>query len=424
MKVLVIGSGGREHALVDALRRSSKVNQIYAAPGNGGIGDMAECVPIKVDDIKGLKDFALKNNIDWTVVGPELPLTLGLIDELQKSGLKTFGVNKDSAQLEGSKNFSKQLLKKYNIPTAAFEVFENEKNALKYVNESSFPIVIKADGLAAGKGVYICQDLEQAQQALAEIFVNRKFGDAGNQVVIEDYLEGKEISAFAFSDGVHVIPLIYAQDYKKIYEGDQGPNTGGMGSYTPVSFMNEDLQNTVLETILKPTIESLKQEGILYQGILYAGLMIDQNDHAKVLEFNVRFGDPEAQVLLPLLDTDIIDIFEAIESKSLDKLNLKWKNKSAVCVVLASQGYPGNYETGFQIIGLEQAASLEGLTVFHAGTKSDNDDIFTAGGRVINVVAAKDTLKEAYDTVYMAVELIQFKNKVFRSDIALREINK
>ncbi len=422
MKVLVIGGGGREHSLVDAIHRSKKVTKIYAAPGNGGISELAECISLKVDDIEGIKSFVLEKAIDWTVIGPELPLTLGLADELRRSNLKCFGVNKDAAQLEGSKAFSKRLLIKNNIPTASYKEFTDYQNALKALESASFPIVIKADGLAAGKGVFICNNRDEASEALKAIFLDRNFGDSGDRVVIEDYLEGKEISAFAFSDGETVVPLIYAQDYKKAYEKDQGPNTGGMGSYTPVSFMTPELQDKVFHTVLKPTIEALKEEGIIYKGILYAGLMIQDSD-IRVLEFNVRFGDPEAQVILPLLKTDIIDIFSGIESGKLGELKLEWENKSAVCVVLASEGYPGAYEMSHPISGLDKVRDLKGITLYHAGTKRENSGIISSGGRVLNVVAVNDSLREAYDTVYKAVDLIRFDNKYFRKDIALRELS-
>ncbi len=422
MNVLVIGGGGREHALVDAIHCSEKVKKIYAAPGNGGISELAECVPLKVNDIKGIKSFILEKAIDWTVIGPELPLTLGLADELRSFNLKCFGVNKDAAQLEGSKAFSKRLLAKYNIPTASYKEFTDYQNALKYLESTLFPVVIKADGLAAGKGVFICNSQSEASEALKAIFIDRNFGDSGDRVVIEEYLEGQEISAFAFSDGETVVPLIYAQDYKKAYEKDRGPNTGGMGSYTPVSFMTPELQDKIFHTVLKSTIEALKEEGIIYRGILYAGLMIQGND-IRVLEFNVRFGDPEAQVILPLLKTDIIDIFNAIESGNLGKLKLEWENKSAVCVVLASEGYPGTYDTAYPITGLDKARSLKGVTIYHAGTKRSNNGIESSGGRVINVVAVHDSLREAYDSVYKAVDLIRFDNKYFRKDIASRELN-
>ncbi|MDH5681056.1 MAG: phosphoribosylamine--glycine ligase [Spirochaetota bacterium] len=421
MKVLVIGSGGREHALVDAISRSDQVSEIFIAPGNGGTTESATAVSIKVDDIASLKKFAEENAIDWTVVGPELPLTLGLVDEFHAAGLKTFGVNRDSAKLEGSKAFSKAILTKYKIPTASYKELHDYQDAKAHVEERSYPLVVKADGLAAGKGVYICQNPEEAHEALTEIFISRRFGDAGNSVVIEDFLDGREISAFAFSDGESVIPLIYAQDYKKIYENDKGPNTGGMGSYTPVSFMTEDFQNEIYENILTTTIQALRCEGITYRGILYAGLMIDKGV-PKVLEYNVRFGDPEAQVILPLLKTDILDVFRAIHEGTLKNLRLEWHNKSAVCVVLASDGYPDSFDTGYPISGLDKAGAMDGLTVYHAGTKKSGDDILSTGGRVLNVVALKDTLREAVDTVYQGVSLIDFQNKYYRKDIAQKEL--
>ncbi len=422
MKVFVIGSGGREHALIDTITRSKRVSKIYAAPGNGGISSSVSCVDIKVDDIDKLKTFAINNKIDWVVIGPEYPLTLGLSDELRKAGIKTFGVSKQASMLEASKSFAKGILKKYKIPSAGYEVFDSYDNAIAYISNITFPTVIKANGLAAGKGVYICHNLDEAKTALNDIFIIKKFSTAGDKVVIEDFLIGKEISAFAFTDGNSVIPLIYAQDYKKIYDNDKGPNTGGMGCYTPVSFMTKELQNKVLKTVLEPTIRAMNSEGILYQGILYAGLMIDNYNNIKVLEFNVRFGDPEAQVILTLLNSDIIGIFEAIHNKTLHKEKIIWQNKKAICVVLASKGYPGSYTTGYPISGLSDCNKIEGIKILHAGTKKDNNNIITSGGRVLNVVAIGDSFENIYKNVYKAVDTIKFDNKVFRRDIAYREL--
>lgn len=421
MKILVIGAGGREHALVDCISKSQKVSKIYAAPGNAGIAEQAECIDLAVDNIEGILSFCKSENIDRVVIGPELPLTLGLSDELLKENIKVFGVNKEAAQLEGSKAFTKEFLEKYNIPTAKYKEFKKIEDAKSYIESISYPTVIKADGLAAGKGVYICQNKDQADSALKEIFLDRKFGESGDKIIIEDFLDGWEISAFAFSDGNTALPLIYAQDYKKIYEGDKGSNTGGMGSYTPVSMMTEELQNKIYNEILKKTIDSLKAEGIEYQGILFAGLMIKDNE-AKVLEFNVRFGDPETQVILPLLETDIIDVFGAIDNKNLEYINLEWSSKKAICVVLASEGYPESYEKGFTINGFDEAKELEGLTIYHAGTMFKDNDIVTAGGRVLNIVSLNDTLEKAHNNVYIATELVQFQGKYYRKDIAGKEI--
>ncbi len=422
MNILVVGSGGREHALVHAIHRSNRVKKIFSAPGNVGMQNIAECIPISIDDIHGIKDFSLKNNIEWVVIGPELPLTLGLTDELNKVGIKTFGVNRDSAKLEGSKAFSKKILTKYNILTAHYKDFQDYQQAKEYVENIKHPVVVKVDGLAAGKGVYICQNPQESLSALEEIFINKKFGKSGDLVVIEEYLIGKEISAFAFSDGKNVLPLIYAQDFKKIYEGDQGANTGGMGSYTPVSFMKDDLKDKVYHQVLKPTIDALKSEGIMYKGILYAGLMID-GENIKVLEYNVRFGDPETQVILPLLKTDITHIFEAIYFENLNELKLEWYNKSAICVVIASKGYPADFKTGFPISGLDSKDLSKDITIYHAGTKQDGTKIINSGGRVLNIVAVKDTLKEAYTEVYKAIELVNFENMYYRRDIAKKELN-
>lgn len=422
MKVLVVGAGGREHALVDSITRSNRVSKLYAVPGNAGISEQADCIDLAVDNIDGIIKLCKEKHIDRVVIGPELPLTLGLADELLKENIKVFGVNQQAAQLEGSKTFTKEFLEKYDIPTAQYKEFTQFDDAQHHLDHLNYPTVIKADGLAAGKGVYICQSKDQAQSALKEIFLDRKFGDSGNKIIIEEFLEGWEISAFAFCDGKTALPLIYAQDYKKIYEDDKGPNTGGMGSYTPVSMMTEELQNKIYNTILKKTIDSLKTEGIEYKGILFAGLMIKDNE-PKVLEFNVRFGDPETQVILPLLKTDILDVFDAIDEGKLDSLKLDWSNKKAICVVLASEGYPGSYEKGKTIKGLHEAEELEGLTIYHAGTKLEGDQVVTAGGRVLNLVAVHDDLQKAHNNVYIASELVQFQGKYYRKDIAAKEIN-
>lgn len=395
MKVLVIGGGGREHAIVHKLSKSPKVDKIYCAPGNAGIAALAECVDIKAGDVEKLKEFTLQNNIDLTVVGPEMPLVQGIVDEFEKEGLKIFGPKKDAAAIEGSKYFTKQLLHKYNIPTGRFKAFEKYQDALKFLKETWHPVVMKADGLAQGKGVFIVENFIEAKEVLDLMMKKKIFGTAGDTVIIEEMLFGKEASVFAFTDGKAIVPMVSAMDYKKIYEEDKGPNTGGMGSIAPNPYFDDKLLKEVMDKILKPVINALQKEGIVYKGVLYAGLMLTK-EGPKVLEFNARFGDPETQVVLPLLKTDLVDIIEAIIEEKLDKIHIEWENKEAVCVVAASHGYPREYQTGFEITGLED---VKGAFVYHAGTALKEGKIVTAGGRVLAVTAIGDSYKEARDKV-------------------------
>lgn len=430
MKILVVGSGGREHALVWKISQSPLVQKIYCAPGNGGIGKQAECIDIKADDINGLKNFALKEKIDLTVVGPEIVLVKGIVDEFEKTGLKIFGPNKKASQLEGSKVFSKNLMKKYGIPTAEFRVFENSKEAISYVipylEKKKGPIVVKADGLAAGKGVVICKTEDEALDSIIAIMEDKIFGDAGKKIVIEECLEGEEASVLAFVDGENIKLLPSSQDHKRIHDGDTGPNTGGMGAYSPAPIVSEGLLSIIERDIIGKTIEGLKKEGIVYKGILYAGLMI-KDGKINVLEFNVRFGDPETQAILPRIETDIIQLIMATIDGSLDKVDCKLKKESCVCVVLASRGYPGSYQKGKIINGLDKAENLNNTVIFHAGTKKlDNGDIVTDGGRVLGVSALGKGIKEAIDNAYYAVSSINFENMCYRKDIgkkALKDIN-
>ncbi len=384
MKVLVVGGGGREHALVWKISQSPKVTKIYAAPGNAGIAGLAECAPIKAEDIPGLLAFAKSKAIDLTIVGPEGPLSMGIVDEFTKAGLRVFGPSRKAAEIEASKRFSKDLMKKYHIPTAEYGVFTDKTAAAAYVREKGAPIVVKADGLAAGKGVVVAETVEEALKALDLIMTEKAFGTAGDRVVIEECLKGEEASFMAFSDGKTVVPMASSQDHKRVFDADKGPNTGGMGAYSPAPVVTKKLERKVMETIMIPTVRAMEKEGRLFKGVLYAGLMI-QNDEAKVLEFNARFGDPETQPIMMRLDTDLIEIIEAILDERLATLEIKWKPESAVCVVMASGGYPGNYEKGKEITGLEKAAKLQGVMVFHAGTALKNGKVVTDGGRVLGV---------------------------------------
>jgi phosphoribosylamine--glycine ligase len=421
MKILVIGSGGREHALVWKISQSPKVSKIFCAPGNAGISHLVQCVDIGEDNMVGLANFAQKMKIDLTIVGPELPLSRGMVDEFDKLGLKIFGPNQKATQIESSKVFSKYLMKKYNIPSANYAVFQDIKKAFDYVKQQAFPLVIKADGLAAGKGVFIVKGIKQAKEALDSLMKKKIFGDAGEYVVIEEFLEGEEISVLAFSDGKTVVPMVSSQDHKKIFNKDKGPNTGGMGAYSPVPFYNDLSRKIVLQKILKPTIEGLKTEGREYKGVLYAGLILTK-EGPKVLEFNARFGDPETQVVLPRLETDLIEIFNAVIEGNLHKINLKWKDNAVVCVVIASGGYPGKYQKGKVIDGLKSLEEMKNIIAFHAGTKFQDGKVVTSGGRVLGITAWADTIFKAKEKAYEGVEKIYFEEMYYRKDIALKGI--
>lgn len=419
MKILVVGSGGREHTLTWKIKQNPLVDEIYCAPGNAGISKFANCVDISVEDIKGLADFALNKKIDLTVVGPEAPLTLGIVDEFENRGLKIFGPSKKAAQLEGSKIFSKELMKKYGIPTAKYRVFDNPKEAKDFINEIGTPVVIKADGLAAGKGVIIAQTEEEAEAGVRRIMQDREFGSAGDRIVVEECLGGREVSILAFTDGETVIPMVSSQDHKRVYDNDKGPNTGGMGAFAPSPFYTPELAQVIERDVLQKTVEAMKKEGCLYKGVLYAGLMLT-SEGAKVLEYNCRFGDPETQVVLPLLETDLIHIMEAVIEDRLDEIEIKWQDKKAVCVVMASGGYPMGYDKGFEIKGLEVAEKLDGIYIFHAGTAMKNGRTVTSGGRVLGVTALGDELKSAAEKAYTGVEKICFEGAHYRKDIGSR----
>ncbi len=421
MKVLVVGSGGREHAMVWKLSQSAQVEQIYCAPGNGGIAGMAECVAIAADDVHGLVAFATDNNIELTLVGPEVSLTLGIVDAFQEKGLRIFGPGQKAAALEGSKVFMKDILAKYNIPSARYATFTDREQALSYLDEIGAPIVVKADGLAAGKGVIVCQEVSGAQDAIELIMTEKAFGDAGNEVIIEEFLPGEEASFIAFTDGKTVLPLPTSQDHKAAYEGDTGPNTGGMGAYSPAPVVTADLHKQVMEQVMLPTIKGLAAEGRPYKGMLYAGLMI-KNGQAKVLEFNCRFGDPEAQPLLMRLNNDLVDVVNAVIDGTLEDITLDIDPRPTVCVVMAAGGYPGSYEKGAVISGLEK--STDDVFVFHAGTAKKGDDITSVGGRVLGVTAIGDDLQSAIDKAYKVVDQISWKDCYFRRDIGQKALRR
>ncbi|HHU31419.1 MAG: phosphoribosylamine--glycine ligase [Zhaonellaceae bacterium] len=415
MKVLIIGSGGREHALVWKIAQSPKVTKIYCAPGNAGINNLAECVPIEADDLVGLLEFALAKKIDLTIVGPEVPLVLGIVDLFQRHSLAIFGPRAKAAAIEGSKSFAKELMDKYQIPTAKYGCFEEPQLAKSYIQVNGTPCVIKADGLAAGKGVVVATNLEEAFEAVDRLMNGGVPGTAGNKIVVEEFLQGQEVSVMALSDGKTVKPLAWAKDHKRAYEGEQGPNTGGMGTISPPPSYSEELAQLVTEKILQPTIDALATEGTLFQGVLFAGLMLTK-DGPKVLEFNARFGDPETQVVLMRLENDLVEIIESVLQGNLSAIDLTWKEEAAVCVVLVSDGYPGKYEKGLEIKGLDTVRE-DGLEVFHAGTVLQEGKIVTAGGRVLGVTALAGDISKAAQRAYAAAEKIDYPNKRCRGDI-------
>lgn len=421
MKVLVIGSGGREHALVWKIRQSPKVREVYCAPGNAGIAKLAQCVNIKPEDIQRLKKFSYEKAIDLTVVGPELPLMLGIVDEFERNGLRIFGPSKEAAQIEGSKAFAKTFMQKYGIPTAPFEIFSDPEKAKVFASKKGGKVVVKADGLAAGKGAIPCKSESQAHEAIQEILVGKIFGKAGDRIVIEDLLEGEEASFMALTDGNSFIPLATSQDHKPLYDGDRGPNTGGMGSYSPTPFITEEVQKTILNQIITPTIQGLKEEGKKFKGILYAGLMITK-EGPKVLEFNGRFGDPEAQPVLMRMKSDLTDLLEAAVEEELEGNEILWDERTSCCVVMASKGYPEKYEKGFEIKGLEEAERMEDVCVFHAGTGEKGGKILTDGGRVLGVTALGQDLKKAISRSYEAVAKICWDGVYFRTDIGKKAL--
>ena len=423
MQVLVIGGGGREHTLVWKLAQSKKVTKLYAAPGNPGMKDLAECVDLDVTDLNGLADWAEKHAIDLTVVGPEAPLVAGIVDVFKARGLTIFGPSAKAAEIEGSKIFSKELMQKYGVPTAFFKVCDNLKDAKAFVEEKGAPIVIKADGLAAGKGVVVAMTKDEALEALDEMMGDHKFGAAGNRVVIEEFMDGEEASLLAFTDGKTIVPMLAAQDHKRVNDGDQGPNTGGMGAYCPAPVMTDALKEKTVKTVLRPIVDALAKEGRPYSGCLYAGLMI-KGDSVKVVEFNARFGDPETQVVLPLLKSDLAEIMMACANGTLRPDMVEWSDKAAVCVVMASGGYPVSYKKGLPITGLKAAGEMKDVVVFHAGTREEDGKILTNGGRVLGVTAVADDIPSAQQKAYDAVEKIHFDGAHYRQDIAWRALRR
>ncbi|MFH1587961.1 MAG: phosphoribosylamine--glycine ligase [Candidatus Diapherotrites archaeon] len=427
MKILVVGSGGREHALCWKIRQSSLCEKVYCAPGNAGTGELAENIPIKEYDIYRLLEFALKEKIDLTVVGPEAWLEQGIVDLFEENKLKIFGASKQAGQIETSKVFSKKLMQEAGIPTAEFESFAEIEKAKKYIekkfNEGIKKIVVKASGLAAGKGVILCYSKEEAIKAIEEIMQKKSFGEAGNKVVIEEFLEGEESSFLAFCDGNTAKPMVSSQDHKAIFDGDKGPNTGGMGAYSPAPVMTKELEKKTMQEVINPAMNKMKEKKYPFKGVLYAGLMIKENE-IKVIEFNARFGDPEIQAIIPRMESDLIEVMLACIEGKLNETEIKWKKDAACCVVIASGGYPGKYEKGKEIFGLKEANSIENVTVFHAGTKKENEKILTNGGRVLGVTGLGSNIKESIKNAYKGVKKISFEGMHCRKDIGHRALKR
>lgn len=419
MKVLVVGSGGREHAIVWKLAQSPKVDAIYCAPGNGGIAELATCVDVKATDIEGMVELVKREKFDLTVVAPDDPLALGMVDAIEAAGFRAFGPTKAAARIEASKVFSKELMEKYHIPTAGYEVFEDPAAAVEYLRTASYPAVLKADGLALGKGVIICQSFEEAKAGVQSLMVDRAFGDAGSRMIVEEFMEGPEVSVLAFADGKHLVPMASVQDHKRALDGDAGPNTGGMGTFSPTRHYTKALAEEAMEKIFLPTLRAMEAEGCPFKGVLFFGLMLTK-DGPRVLEYNARFGDPETQVVLPRLKGDLFDIFWKITEDRLDEAEIAWEEEPAVCVVIASGGYPVSYKTGFPIEGLEDADQMENVTVFHAGTKLEGGKLVTSGGRVLGVTARGRTMADAIGRAYEAVNRIHFEGAFCRRDIGAK----
>lgn len=416
MKILLVGGGGREHALAWKISQSDKVDKLYCAPGNAGIAELAECVDIGVMEFDKLVNFAKEKQIDLTVVAPDDPLAAGAVDAFEQAGLRAFGPRKNAAILEGSKAFSKDLMKKYNIPTAAYETFDSAENALAYLETAEFPIVLKADGLALGKGVLICNTKDEAKAGVKTLMLDKQFGSAGNRIVVEEFMTGREVSVLSFVDGKTIKIMTSAQDHKRAKDGDKGLNTGGMGTFSPSPFYTEEVDAFCRENIYQKTVDAMREEGREFKGVIFFGLMLTDKG-PKVLEYNARFGDPETQVVLPRMKNDIVDIFEACIDGRLDEIELEFEDNAAVCVVLASDGYPEHYEKGYEIKGLENFKSKDGYYVFHAGSRFEDGKIVTNGGRVLGVTAKGDTLKKARANAYEATKWIDFANKYMRNDI-------
>ncbi|MEN8907275.1 MAG: phosphoribosylamine--glycine ligase [Clostridiales bacterium] len=421
MDILVVGSGGREHAIIWKIRQSSKVNKIYCAPGNGGISNIAECVDIDAMDIKGVVKFSKDNKIDMVVVAPDDPLSIGMVDELVKEGIKAIGPTKEAAILEWSKSFSKNFMKRNAIPTAEYEVFNNSDKAIEYLKGSKFPIVIKADGLALGKGVFIVNNYNEGLNAIKTIMTDKVFGKAGREIVIEEYLEGQEITILAFTDSNIIVPMVSSQDYKRAYDNDEGPNTGGMGTFSPSEIYTKELESECINKIFMPTLQALNVENITYKGILYFGL-IKTNSGVKVIEYNSRFGDPEAQVVIPRLESDLVEIFDAIYNEKLSEINIKWNKKAAICLIAASGGYPLKYKKGYKIFGLDDVDNEENTIVFHAGTRIEDGKYLTNGGRILGVTVLNENFELARENAYKIIKKINFEGMHYRNDIGLKNI--
>jgi phosphoribosylamine--glycine ligase len=417
----VVGGGGREHALVWKISQSPKVSKVYCAPGNAGISEQATIVAIQANELGRLIEFALKERIDLTVVGPEDPLTRGIVDLFESKGLLIFGANKKAAEIEGSKAFAKEMMRKYHIPTAFYEIFDNRNEAVKYIRNQGAPIVVKADGLAAGKGVIVCKTVEEAIHSVDQIMVEKIFGNAGNRVVVEEYLVGEEASYIAFTDGKTILPMASSQDHKPILDGDQGPNTGGMGAYSPAPVVTGEVHEKIIEKILRPVIYGMGEEGRRYKGVLYAGLMIHEG-HPKVLEFNARFGDPETQPVLMRMKGDIVPILQACMNGTLSRHKIEWDNCPSVCVVMASKGYPGDYEKGKVIEGLKEVSRMEGVFVFHAGTTLQDGRVMTNGGRVLGVTGLGEDIPRAIERAYQAVKKVSWDGVYYRTDIGQKAL--
>lgn len=421
MRVLVVGSGGREHSLVWKLKQSPRVKQVFAAPGNAGIAELAECADISASEVRRLADFATHRGIDLAVVGPEVPLTLGIVDEFESQGLRIFGANQQAAILEGSKVFAKRLMKKHKIPTGFFQTFDRAEDAKRYIQDVGAPIVVKADGLAAGKGAIVCQTVKEALEAVRTIMEDRVFGDAGDKVVVEEFLTGEEASFLAFTDGETVRPMASSQDHKAVFDDDTGPNTGGMGAYSPAPVVTDEVHRKIMERVMIPTVKAMATEGRPYRGVLYAGLMIKEGE-PRVLEFNARFGDPEAQPLLMRMESDLLPILEAVVDRQLHEVEIQWRPEPAVCVVMASGGYPGTYENGKVISGLSAVRPLKDVVVFHAGTTLHGGKVVTNGGRVLGVTALGKDIPDAIARAYRAVEKIHWEGMHYRRDIGRKAL--
>jgi phosphoribosylamine--glycine ligase len=419
MKILVVGSGGREHAIIWKLKQSPKADKIYCAPGNGGISEIAQCVPISAMDIDKMVAFAKDEQMDLVVVAPDDPLAAGMVDALETAGIRALGPRKNAAIIEASKVFSKELMKKYGIPSAAYETFDDPDSAKAYVKEASYPLVVKADGLALGKGVLICKNVDEALDAVAAIMEDGKFGEAGRRIVVEEFMTGPEVSVLAFTDGKTIVPMVSSQDHKRAYDNDEGLNTGGMGTFSPSRVYTEEISKECMERIFIPTMEAMNKEGRPFKGILFFGLMLTASG-PKVLEYNARFGDPETQVVLPRLKNDLLEIFEAIIDEKLDTLNIEWHDNAAVCVVMASGGYPENYVKGYEIKGLDIAGKQEDIIIFHAGTRKEGNTYYTNGGRVLGVTAVAENIEKAREKAYAAISHIDFKDAHYRRDIGIK----